>query len=69
MEQQRAPAIAKREYRARPVGAVGSTWAASWALAASTLLEPVAVGGGAVDIVAVMGDGQRRIERRGGDGG
>src|SRR5690242_10436149 len=50
-EQQTAPAKAKREYRAAPVGASGAGRAASLALAASTLLEPVAVGGGAVDIV------------------
>lgn len=49
-EQQTAPANANREYRARPVGAVGSTWAAMLAFAASTLAEPVAVGGGDVDM-------------------
>lgn len=50
-EQQTAPAKAKREYSEAPVGASGAGMAASLALAASTLLEPVAVGGGAVDIV------------------
>jgi hypothetical protein len=36
-----------------PVGAVGSTLAASVAFAASSLFEPVLVGGGAVDISLV----------------
>jgi hypothetical protein len=49
-EQQTAPAKANREYRARPVGADGSTAAATLALAASSFEEPVLVGGGAVDI-------------------
>jgi hypothetical protein len=50
-EQQTAPAKANRAYRLAPVGAVGSMWAAMvFALTASSLLEPVAVGGGEVDI-------------------
>jgi hypothetical protein len=49
-EQQTAPAKANREYRARPVGAVGSMWAATLAFAASSLAEPVLVGGAEVAI-------------------
>ena len=63
-EQQTAPAKANREYRARPVGAVGSA-AASLAFAASTLLEPVAVGGGEVAISLVWTIEAKEVEWRG----
>lgn len=63
-EQHTAPAKAKRAYRSTPVGAVGSTWAAMVALAASTLEEPVAVGGGEVDMMAGRaGEGRTGVER------
>jgi hypothetical protein len=54
-EQQTAPAKAKREYRAMPVGAVGSMLAATLALTASSLDEPVLVGGAEVAI-SLVGD-------------
>ena len=63
-EQQTAPAKANREYRARPVGAVGSA-AASLAFVASTLLEPVAVGGGEVAISLLWMVEAKGVEWRG----
>ena len=56
-EQQTAPAKAKREYRSMPVGAVGSILAAIEAFAASSLDEPVEVGGEEVAMMVVPGAG------------
>lgn len=53
-EQQTAPAKANRAYRSIPVGAAGSTLAAMAAFAASSLDEPVAVGGAAVAIALIQ---------------
>jgi hypothetical protein len=60
MEQQTAPAKAKREYRSRPVGP-GVAAAAMLAFAASSLDEPVPVGGAevAISLVCRSGDGLR----------
>jgi hypothetical protein len=64
-EQQTAPAKANRAYSPTPVGAVGSTLAPILAFAASSLEEPVAVGGGEVAISLVWTVDARRygVER------
>jgi len=59
MEQQTAPAKAKREYRSRPVGA-GVAAAPSLAFAASSFDEPVLVGGAEVAISLVCGSNEER---------
>jgi hypothetical protein len=64
IEQQTAPAKANREYRSKPVGPAGFSFAPMAAFAASTLDEPVPVGGADVAIMTVWVIERQRMERR-----